>query len=196
MDNFKSPQAKALETLKEMLLSRGYKADNFDTIGSPLDDTTMYTFSDVFIVFSHKARLTQTEIGNFLEYAEQNNHKSTMIIVTLSRPSEAVILYLRDYIAVRENILVQIFELSHLQFNISKHRKVPRHTRLDDEAIVNLKKLYSWWDSSKFRRIDCQDPMAKWVGARPGDVVQVEGLCPVSGSNKHWDLCVANPYDV
>jgi DNA-directed RNA polymerase subunit H (RpoH/RPB5) len=196
MDNFKSPQSKALETLKEMLISRGHKADEFDTIGSPLDDTSMYTFDGVFVVFSHKARLTQTEIGNFLAYAEENNHTSTMIIVTLSRPSEAVILYLRDYIAVPENILVQIFELSHLQFNVSKHRKVPQHTLLDDEAIANLKKVYSWWDITKFRRIDCQDPMAKWVGARPGNVIQVEGLCPVSGSNKHWDLCVANPYDV
>ena len=196
MDNFKSPQSKALETLKEMLISRGHKAGEFDTIGSPLDDTSMYTFDDVFVVFSHKDRLTQTEIGNFLAYAEENNHTSTMIIVTLSRPSEAVILYLRDYIAVPENILVQIFELSHLQFNVSKHRKVPQHTLLDDEAIANLKKVYSWWDITKFRRIDCQDPMAKWVGARPGNVIQVEGLCPVSGSNKHWDLCVANPYDV
>lgn len=196
MDNFKSPQTKALETLKEILIARGQRGPDFDTISSPLDDTTMYTFDTILVVFSHKARLTEKEIGNFLAYADENNYNSSMIIVTLSRPSEAIIQYLRDYIANPGNMLVQIFELSHLQFNISKHRKVPRHTLLKDEDKENLKRTYSWWDISKFRRIDCQDPMAKWVGARPGDVIEVEGLCPVSALNKHWDLCVANPYDV
>lgn len=196
MDNFKSPQTKALDTLKDVLIARGHKGPDFDTIGSPLDDTTMYTFDTIIVVFSHKARLTEREIGNFLSYADDNNYKSSMIIVTLSRPSEAIIQYLRDYIANPGNMLVQIFEIAHLQFNISKHRKVPRHKLLSDEDIDSLKKLHSWWDILKFRRIDCQDPMAKWVGARPGNVIEVEGLCPVSGSNKHWDLCVANPYDV
>ena len=196
MDNFKSPQTKALETLKEILLARGHKGSEFDTVASPLDDTVMYTFDTILVIMSQKARLTEKEIGNFLAYADDNNYKSSMIIVTLSRPSEAIIQYLRDYIANPGNMLIQIFEIAHLQFNISKHRKVPRHTLLKDEDIQNLKKTYSWWDSLKFRRIDSQDPMAKWVGARPGDVIEVEGLCPVSASNKHWDLCVANPYDV
>ena len=50
MDNFKSPQTKALETLKEVLLARGHKGPDFDTIGSPLDDTTMYTFDTILVV--------------------------------------------------------------------------------------------------------------------------------------------------
>lgn len=195
MDNFKTPQTKALETLKEILISRGFKGTEFDAVGNPLDDTTMYTFDGVIVIISHKARVNESEIKNFIAYANENNYTSTMIVITPTKLSEAVMLYLRDHVAVPTNILVQVFELSHLQFNISKHRKVPRHTLLTEDDKQVLKSLYTWWDVTKFRRIDCQDPMAKLIGARPGDVIEVEGLCPVSGSNKHWNLCVANPYD-
>jgi DNA-directed RNA polymerase subunit H (RpoH/RPB5) len=33
--------------------------------------------------------------------------------------------------------------------------------------------------------------MAKYLGARPGDVVEVLGMCETSGENKRWRICVA-----
>ena len=41
-------------------------------------------------------------------------------------------------------------------------------------------------------KIDCQDPMAKWIGARPGDVVEITGLCEASCENKRYRYCVAD----
>jgi hypothetical protein len=34
--------------------------------------------------------------------------------------------------------------------------------------------------------------MARWVGARPGDVLEVTGMCEVSVENKRYLFCIAN----
>jgi DNA-directed RNA polymerase subunit H (RpoH/RPB5) len=47
-------------------------------------------------------------------------------------------------------------------------------------------------DSSYLPKIDSQDPMAKWIGARPSDVIEVVGLCESSGLNRRYRLCVAD----
>jgi DNA-directed RNA polymerase subunit H (RpoH/RPB5) len=45
---------------------------------------------------------------------------------------------------------------------------------------------------SVFRKIDSQDAMAKWVGARPGDLLEVTGMCETSIENKRYLFCMAD----
>jgi hypothetical protein len=37
--------------------------------------------------------------------------------------------------------------------------------------------------------------MAKWVGARPGDMIEVKGLDEAAAFNPRPRICVANVYD-
>jgi len=186
-----------LETLKAMLTKRGVgkKEDQFENVATPLDQTRMYLFGGVLIVFSEKTRLTDTELNNFITYASENNHTAGMIVVTPTNPSEKVLKVLREYIGDRKNPLVQIFYQSHLNFDISEHRKVPKHRILSDDEVTKLAKEFNIADIRKIRKIDCQDPMARWIGARPGDVIEVSGLCMASAEGKHWDYCVSNVYE-
>jgi DNA-directed RNA polymerase I, II, and III subunit RPABC1 len=182
----------ALGTIREILLARGRTNTDFEIVGGPLDETKMYTFDSILIIFSTKTRVTERELNNFLKFASENDHTSGILIATPSRPSEAVLNILRNHINDPENPLVQIFELRHLQFDISKHRKVPAHRIITDDEKNAVLKEFNIPDSSYLPKIDSQDPMAKWIGARPSDVIEVLGLCESSGLNRRYRLCVAD----
>jgi DNA-directed RNA polymerase subunit H (RpoH/RPB5) len=185
-------EERALSTLTEILRARGFTAEKFDPIGSSIDETKIYTFGGMLIIFSTKPRVSDRDLTAFIEYAKDNNHTSGIIIVSMSRPSETVLASLRTYISNREVPLVQIFELRHLQFNISKHVKVPKHRLVESQEIPDILKACNVDKPNLFRKIDSQDAMAKWIGARPGDVVEVTGMCETSAENKHYLFCMAD----
>lgn len=188
-------EERALGTLKSMLTSRGRKAETFEPVGNQMDETRMYTFDGVLIVFSEKTRLTPTEFKNILAYASENGHTSGTIIITLSKAPESVVDILRQYLANKENPLVQLFYISHLNFDISKHRKVPLHRLMTGDETTKMMKAYNIQDLKQLPKIDSQDAMVRWIGARPGDVVEISGLCVSSADNVRYRYCIPNVYE-
>ena len=187
---------RARKTLKIILKNRGVEDSEFDKLGAPMDDTIMYTYGSVLIVFSTKSRVTEREFNHFLDFASTNGHSNGMIIISGNmEPSESVLSVIRRHVANRENPLVQLFQMPHLQFDISAHRKVPKHRVLLKNELDAVLKEFHAETPTQFPRIDCQDPMAKWVGARPGDVLEITGLCESSGDNRRYRLCVESSAD-
>jgi DNA-directed RNA polymerase subunit H (RpoH/RPB5) len=185
-------EERALQTLKEMFNSRGVTAEKFEPVGSPLDDTKMYVYGGLLVIFSTKTRVTEKELNNCIDYAKENSYTQGTIIVSPARASDTVLNALRSYISVAENPLVQLFEIRHLQFNISKHVKVPKHRLLVSTEVPDILKNTNAASPAMFRKIDSQDPMARWVGARPGDLLEVTGMCESSIENKRYLFCMAD----
>lgn len=181
----------ALSTLQEMLSSRGLTADKFELVPSSMDGTKMYSFAGILLIFSTKTRVSEKELNNFLSFASENNFASGIIIVSPSRPSESVMKVLIGHNNDRENVYVQIFDIRSLGFNISKHRKVPRHRIVADSEKPGIIKSYNLKSLEQMPKILSQDAMAKFIGARPGDVVEVVGLCETSADNLRYRYCVA-----
>lgn len=181
----------ALYTLYEMLGSRGLTADKFETVPTTMDGTKMYSFAGMLIIFSTKTRVSEKELNNFLSFASENNFSLGIIIVSPSRPSESVLSVLIKHIAERENVFVQIFEIRKLGFNISKHRKVPQHRVCKENEKPEVIKMYSLKSIEQLPKIRSQDAMAQFIGARPGDLVEVIGLCETSAENLRYRYCVA-----
>jgi DNA-directed RNA polymerase subunit H len=182
-------ESTAIQILKEMLESRGIKKTEEEVIAAALDDTKMYKYAGILIIFSTKTRVGNSELTAFLKFAEENGYTSGIIIISQTSISESVQDSLIKHVSEKSNPLVQIFEIRKLQFNISKHRKVPNHKLLSDAEKAEIVKLY---EPDKMPKILCQDEMAKFIGARPGDVVEVTGMCQTSSENKRWRYCV--PY--
>jgi len=185
-------EERAISTLKVILTERGLKADNFETLGSTLDDAKLYTTAGILIIFSTKARISEKDLNTFIEYARENNYTSGTIIVGLSRPSEAVLNTLRNYVNQRNVPLLHVFEIRHLQIQYGRHHKVPKHRIVDANELPEILKHENAKSPSVFRKIDSQDAMAKWVGARPGDVLEVVGMCESSVENKRYLFCMAD----
>jgi DNA-directed RNA polymerase subunit H (RpoH/RPB5) len=178
---------RAMKTLKEMLLDRGIKGEVMDPVTPPMDETHMYKFGGILVVYSTKNRIAS--ITPFVDFAKDNGHTSGMIIITETSLSEKVFASLVNHNANRENSFVQVFLLASLYFNISKHHLVPKHRLLDDKEKAELSKSYA--NLMNLPHILSQDAMAKYLGARPGDVVEVTGMCDTSAENKRWRFCVA-----
>jgi DNA-directed RNA polymerase subunit H (RpoH/RPB5) len=191
----KDMEERSLQTLKDMLIARGIKDEKFEPLGNPMNETRMYTFGGVLVVFSEKTRITTQELGNMLNFASENKHTGGLIVVTPTKPSESVLEIVREHISDKNNQLVQLFFHSHLNFDISKHRKVPKHRIITEDEIQAISSEYHIADIKRIPKIDSQDPMAKWIGARPGDVIEVTGMCVASAENKHYRYCLANVYE-
>lgn len=183
---------RVIKTLKEMLVDRGYKGETLEPVSPSMDDTQMYTFDSVLIIYSTKSRVNG--IANFLEFAKENSFNSEIIIISETSISERVMVSLVNHIAERENQFVQIFLLASLYFNISKHYLQPTMKLLNDKDRTEILRRYpikQGMDTHPLPKIQSQDAMAKYLGARPGDVVEISGLCESTGENKRWRICVA-----
>lgn len=181
----------ALSTIQEMLTSRGLVSDKFELVPSTMEGTKMYSFAGILLIFSTKTRVSEKELNNFLSFAGDNNFASGIIIVSPSRPSESVMKVLIGHNAVRDNVYVQIFDIRSLGFNISKHRKVPQHRIVRENEKPDIIKNYNLKSIEQIPKILSQDAMAKFIGARPGDVVEVLGLCETSADNLRYRYCIA-----
>lgn len=85
---------------------------------------------------------------------------------------------------------VQIYGLQNFLFNISKHVYVPKHKIIKSKAeIVELAKSFHT-DINKFPRILREDPMAKFIGAKPGDLIHIKGLYETTGFVNKYRICV------
>ena len=186
-------EKQSLKTLKAILTARGIKAEEFEVVGNPMNETRMYTFGGVLIIYSEKTRVTPTEFNNFLNFAKENNYGGGIIIISsATKPSESILQLVRDYISEKENQLVQIFYEPHLNFDISQHRKVPKHRILSQDEVDKMMNEYNIVKLKTLPKIDSQDAMAKWIGARPGDVIEITGMCVASGENTRYRYCLAN----
>ena len=154
-----------------------------------MEEKALETLKAMLIARQKKVEEIET-LGNSLD---DNNYSNGMIIVMATSPSENILDMIRTYNSNPKNQLVQLFNVRYLQFDISTHRKVPRHRMMTTEEIdalqkkmniTNLKLQLPW--------IDSQDAMAKWLGARTGDVIEIERLSESAGNSKYYRYCVSN----
>ena len=187
-------EQQALEILKGMLNARNYKVQSHEVVSNKLEDTNMYLMDGVLIIVSEKSRTSDRDLEAYIKFAKDNSFTNGIIVVSQVSSSERTDDFVRQYINVKENPMLQIFDIKRLQFDITKHRKVPRHRILSDDEIkkkltdhpirkISIKEL-PW--------IDSQDAMAKWIGARPGDVIEIERYSESAGNYLYYRHCVAN----
>lgn len=187
---------RAIQTLKSILSKRNVTVEQVEPIGNPLDETRMYSLGGVLTIFSEKSRVSDTDLNKFIDFANENGYTNGTIVVSMSSPSDKVVNVVRDYIKDRRNPLLQLFELRKLQIDISQHRMVPSHRLLTDAEKTKLEERFNLTDLRKqLPWIDSQDAMAKVVGARPDDVIEVVRFSETSGATTAYRYCVANVLD-
>ena len=129
----------------------------------------------------------------YIQFCEDNSYTNGVIIILATSPSDNILEIVRTHNSNPKNQLMQIFNIRYLQFDISTHRKVPHHRIMDDEEINILQKKMNLTDLKlQLPWIDSQDAMAKWLGARTGDVIEISRLSESAGDSKYYRYCVSN----
>lgn len=199
--NYKDDIVKSLVTMKEMLEARGASPDELnlafdhianDQISILLQSSTPFYIDlkiknlktrIVYDIFESK-KTKQEKVGDLKKMIDSSI--STYIFVLKDKPNAND---LKNYNEL--NIDYQIFSLNELQFNISKHILVPKHEVISDEAIIEqLMKNYMVKSRSQFPIILKTDPMAKFLHAKPGNIVKITRPSPTSSEIVVFRCCV------
>lgn len=181
---------KALDTLRTMLGRRGLDTKTDRLVTDDLERANLYTIGKVLVVFSQKdSGLTVRDINAFVNFAATNDYTTGLIMVGLNPPSDNVLKTIKGLAKDR----VQFFHIRQLQFDITTHRMAMPHRVLkEDERTAMFKEYTVTKPEEQLPAIDSQDAMAKWIGAMPGDILEVTRHSDVAGPQLYYRYCVAD----
>ena len=94
----------------------------------------------------------------------------------------------------QHGVFVQLFNLKKLMFNVCAHEIVPEHTPLDlwhdGEEIERIKRVYNIKNPSKeFHVIPLNDPVAKFIGLRRGQLCKIVRINDTGGTYVDYRWC-------
>lgn len=179
----------ALETLRTMLGRRGLDTKTERIVTEDLERANIYTIGKVLVVFSQKDKILERDVTTFMAFANANEYTTGVILVALSPPSENVLKTVKTLAKER----VQLFHIRQLQFDITTHRMAMPHRILkEDERAAMFKQYNVIKPEEQLPWIDSQDTMIKWVGAVPGDIVEVTRHSDVAGRQLYYRYVVPN----
>jgi DNA-directed RNA polymerase subunit H (RpoH/RPB5) len=107
---------------------------------------------------------------------------------SVAKPNIATVKSLEHEAAAR-GVALEIFTLRELQYNISRHAMVPRHVRLTAEEERALLRDLCLKAKTQLPSISKTDPVARYLGLAPGDVVRIERPSLTSGRSIAYRCC-------
>jgi DNA-directed RNA polymerase I, II, and III subunit RPABC1 len=93
-----------------------------------------------------------------------------LIIILKSKPNNTITKIEKEY-----TTNIQIMWCKQLQFNVTKHVLVPKHTKCNDEEINELLKTYNLLTKVQLPLISRDDPVIRYYNYKPGDVIKITG---------------------
>ena len=180
----------ALGTVNEMLVSRGgaaseaiaavdlEAAENMVRAGFhqfDLPDRKVFVFT---------SKLKSQEVTKAVE-ATPEAERARAIVIVAHRMTAAHIKLMRTVF----DPSAEIFEMEKLVVNPSQYHLVPEHAIVAKEDVAGVLKRLSVDDVAKLPRILASDIMAKYIGAREGDVVKITRKSPSYGTSTCYRIC-------
>jgi DNA-directed RNA polymerase subunit H (RpoH/RPB5) len=183
--------ARAICVVKEMLIDRGIGLGELETVGD--DEIRHLTASrdffhlaaddrDVIVI----TRKLKTQDLQKAAAALDEARRERAIILSVDKPGFVH----RNAVEAHYGPRAETFSLAELQFNVTRHELVPRHVRLADAEVKALLKTYMLSDKRLLPAIHSTDPVAKYLGLAPGDVVRVSRPSPSAGTTDFYRTCV------
>jgi len=114
--------------------------------------------------------------------------KDDLMIIIKDEPNDTMMENIKD-IWVSENIYVSLLNIKRLQFNILKHKLVPKHTLLTLIEKEQFMKKYNVMDKSQIPDISFFSPVSIVLGIRPDDVVKIERNSRTAIQSDFYRVC-------
>ena len=197
-----------IENLKEMLIARGDNIDEFEEHEAELDRETFFNenypvnfhTSNTAIIFALTKNLRSTVIddikknsSNLDGFVKKYNGKYNIILVfnndMLTTPSVSY-LSMIDKILQKKNGMLQFFHMSELLYNPTKHELVPPHRKLSSDEAKEVMEKYLIKSKGQMPLILHTDVIAKWIGLKQGELVEIVRYNENSGKYYYYRCCV------
>lgn len=193
--NHKSEILAAFGTIRSMLVARETPGCEEDLSNLSAEDIVAVAGNQtVFhidlpnckhrILFDLAARFKLIEVRKSLEAPIASI--DVIILVVYNKPTTAAHKSIAD---LKRDI--QIFTLNELQYNVTEHELVPRHVAIRSETeIKDILRRYQLPDRYKLPLIPSNDPVARYLALRPGQVVRISRPSPSCGLYDSYRCCM------
>lgn len=133
------------------------------------------------------------DVYNFGEEMEdtgllKDGDELILIIQDRMSNSEVIEEYLSRFYQ-KTNIFIQVFWLDCLQVKIIEHEYVPEHRIIDEDEKNSLLITYNITSFNQLPIILVNDPVAKFIGMRKGDVCEISRPSETSGQYVAYRYC-------
>lgn len=196
-----------IHNLKEMLSDRGDDITEFsekekkisrDKFYNDLDFIEFYTDQSV-IIFAFKglrkniiSELKENE-ENMDEFIKNHGNKMNIILIfnndIITTPN-ITLLTKYDKIMQKKKGMLQYFQINHLLFNPTKHEIVPNHRKLNEEETKKIMEKYLIKSKLQIPVIMHNDVIAKWLGLKQGELVEITRYNENSGVSYYYRCCI------
>lgn len=154
----------AVSTCIDMLIHRGYTHYN--------EELNMFEHSTnkLMLFILPVGKLTLVQIRHYISKTTEYDVNHCIILV-----NDTITPIARKHIS-EIPIKCEVFTMSQLQYNITKHKLVPKHTKLTPNQAITIKEKYGKNEKGEkcLPRMYITDPMARFLGLSVGDVVRIE----------------------
>ena len=197
-----------IQNLKDMLINRGDDIDEFEEHEAELDRESFlnenypvnFHTSNTAIIFALTKNLRSVIIDelkknslNIDNYVKKYNGKYNLILVFNNDALNAqsiTALGLIDKNFQKKGGMLQFFHLNELLFNPTKHQLVPPHRRMTTDESKEVMDKYMIKSKGQMPLILHTDVIAKWIGLKQGELVEITRYNENSGKYYYYRCCV------
>jgi DNA-directed RNA polymerase subunit H (RpoH/RPB5) len=186
--NFKETVGRSFKTISEMLLDRKFLKEDEEDILKSLSNNELSTFAQkqIFCIdIGTKVRiiyyLQQFRINDLKVYVEKGDFELYLVVYKKLTTNNIKSIHDMEK-KIEQPITLQLFDIKEVLFNITKHVLVPKHEVItDEEVITTIIKEHNVKNRHHFPLILKTDPIAKYYGMKPGNLVKITRVSPSSG---------------
>lgn len=185
---YEKQRLNVLRTIAEMVADRQGRPERADKhyadmVKSLAEDEARFEGHAVLIVNRHITTLKKTmDVERFLEA-----HKDVHKFLVVPKRSKPLHVQVRAY-----GPQLELFTLNDLLVNISRHALTPKHALLSPERAEQVLAEYHATAAEMPKMYDT-DPMARYIGAKAGDMVEVVRPSITSGLSTAYRVVIPDP---
>ena len=121
--------------------------------------------------------------------ATNDYYMNYIFIFNMITPSDKQILNLFDKSLQTAGGLLTVFREDELYFNPTSHELVDVHRKITQQEIETLMSTNNIKSKNNLPLILKSDPIAKWLGLKVGDIVEIDRYNTTSGLYKYYRVC-------
>ena len=195
---------KSRENLLEILESRGFDISNYQNLSvneigvlieqNQLDMllTNNETNKKIYVKYYVTKNIKPPNIYSIVEdlFHLENilSKNDDLIIIVKDEPNDTLVQTIKD-IWMEENIYISLLNIQRVQFNILKHKLVPKHNVLSKENGDIIRKKFNIMNDNQLPDISYFSPVSLVMGFRPGDIIEIERNSRTSISSNFYRIC-------
>ena len=114
--------------------------------------------------------------------------KDDLIIIIKDEPNDTLLETIKN-IWMNENFYISLLNIQRLQYNLLKHVMVPKHTILNNDEILEMKKKYNILNNNQLPSISYYSPVSLVIGLRPNDIVKIDRNSKTALTSEYFRIC-------